>query len=64
MNGDKFLSRIGELTSPQAKNVRIIKMWEMERGTAAISRNLEESERIADEIAQLKPDLVIAAQAD
>jgi hypothetical protein len=64
MNGDKFLTRIGELLGQQVKNVRIIKMWETDRGTAAISKNREESERVATQMAQLKPDLVIAAQAD
>jgi hypothetical protein len=64
MNGDKFLTRIGELLDQQVKNVRIIKMWETDRGTAAISKNREESERVATQMAQLKPDLVIAAQAD
>ena len=63
-NGDKYLSRVGELMAQQVKNVKIIKMWEMDKGTAAISKNAEVSEQVAASIAKLKPDLVIAAQAD
>jgi hypothetical protein len=63
-NGDKYLSRVGELMTQQVKNVKIIKMWEMDKGTAAISKNAEMSEQVAASIAKLKPDLVIAAQAD
>jgi len=63
-NGDKFLSRVGELLTRQVKNVKIIKMWEMDKSTAAISKNAEVSEQVAVSTAKLKPDLVIAAQAD
>ncbi len=63
-NGDKFLNRVGELLTRQVKNVKIIKMWEMDKSTAAISKNAEVSEQVAVSIAKLKPDLVIAAQAD
>ncbi len=63
-NGDKFLIRLGELMAQQVKNVRIIKMWETDKITAAISKNAEVSEQVATSIAKLKPDLVIAAQAD
>jgi hypothetical protein len=63
-NGDKYLSRVGELISQKIKNVKIIKMWEIDKSTAAISKNAELSEEVAASIAKLKPDLVIAAQAD
>jgi len=63
-NGDKFLNRLGELMAQQVKNVRIIKMWETDKSTAAISKNAEVSDQVAANIAKLKPDLVIAAQAD
>ena len=63
-NGDKYLSRVGELIIQQVKSVKIIKMWEMDKSTAAISKNAEMSEQVAASIAKLKPDLVIAAQAD
>jgi len=63
-NGDKYLSRVGELMTQQVKNVKIIKMWEIDKSTAAISKSAEMSEQLAASIAKLKSDLVIAAQAD
>jgi len=63
-NGDKFLARLGELLTQQVKNVKILKLWEMDSTTVAISKNGEASEEVANKIARLKPDLVIAAQAD
>ncbi len=63
-NGDKFLLRVGELLNQQVKGIRIIRMWEMDKQTAAISKNGAMSEDVADRIAKLKADLVIAAQAD
>ena len=64
MNGDRFLTRVGELLTEQVKRVKIIKLWELDKGTAAISKNLQASEQVAEAIVKLKPDLVIAAQAD
>jgi hypothetical protein len=52
------------LITQQVKNVKIIKMWEMDKSTAAISKNAEMSEQAAASIEKLKPDLVIASQAD
>jgi hypothetical protein len=63
-NGDKFLSRVGELLIEQVKNVRIVKMWEVDSNTAIISKKMEVSEQIASKIAALKPNIVISAQAD
>ncbi len=63
-NGDRYLSRVGELISQQIKGVKIITMWEIDKSTAAISKNAEVSEQAASSIAKLKPDLVVAAQAD
>jgi len=63
-NGDRFLGRVGELMTQQVKNIKIIKMWEMDKATAVISKNAEVSEQVAVSIAKLKPDLVIAGQAD
>jgi len=63
-NGDKFLTRVGELLTQQVKGVRVIRLWEMDSTTAAISKNGEMSEEVAGKIARLKPDLVIASQAD
>lgn len=63
-NGNKFLSRLGEMLTVHVKNVRIIRMWEVDPGTAVISKKMEISEQIASKMAKLKPDVVIAAQAD
>jgi len=63
-NGDKYLTRVGELLAKQVKNVKLIKLWEMDKSTAAISKDLQASEQVTASIVKLKPDLVIAAQAD
>jgi hypothetical protein len=63
-NGDKFLSRIGELLAQQIKNVKVVRLWESDKSTAAISESLKKSEEISEKILNLKPDIVIAAQAD
>jgi hypothetical protein len=63
-NGDNFLNRVAELLSAQVKEVKIIKMWEEDKSTAAISDSLEKSEALTEKIIKLKPDIVIAVQAD
>ena len=63
-NGDKYLNRVGELLSQKAKGVKIVKLWETDKSTAAISKDLQASEKVATTAAGLKPDLVIAVQAD
>jgi ABC-type Fe3+-hydroxamate transport system substrate-binding protein len=63
-NGDKYLTRIGELLTEQVKDIKIIKLWESDPSTAAISKTVEDSVAVADKIAALNPDLVIAAQCD
>ena len=63
-NGDHFLNRVSELLNERVKGVKVIKMWEVDRDTAVISDGLQKSEKIAEEIAGKKPDIVIAAQAD
>jgi hypothetical protein len=63
-NGDKFLAHAGELLTQQVKGAKVIRLWETDSATAAISKNGEMSEEVAGKIARLKPDLVIAAQAD
>ncbi len=64
MNGDKLLTRTGELLTQKVKNVKTIKLWEVDKSTAAISKDLQASEAVAATIERLKPDLVIGAQAD
>jgi len=63
-NGDRFLNRLGELLNQQVKNLKVVKMWEMDSSTAVISKSAEVSEQISSSIGKLKPDIVIAAQAD
>jgi hypothetical protein len=63
-NGDKFLSRVGELLIEQVKDLKVIKMWEVDSSTAIISKKMEVSEQIASKIATLKSNIVISAQAD
>lgn len=63
-NGDKFLTRVGELLAQQVKNVKVVKMWEVDSSTASMSSSLETSEKITAKIAGQKPDIVIASQAD
>lgn len=63
-NGDKLLTRIGELLTEQVKGIKIVKLWETEPSTAAISKDAAASEEVATKIAALKPDLVIASQCD
>jgi hypothetical protein len=63
-NGDKFLTRFAELLSEQVKNVKVIRLWETDPSTAAITKTAEESAAVADKIAALRPDLVIASQCD
>ncbi len=64
MSGDKLLIRIGELLIEQVKGVKVVKMWEIDKSTADVSKNAEESAAIAGKIAAMRPDLVIASQAD
>ena len=63
-NGDKYLTRVGELLGQKVKNVKIVKLWEADKSTAAISKDLQASEQVAAAVVKVKPDLVIAAQAD
>ena len=63
-NGDKYLTRVGELITQQVKNVKIVKLWEVEKSTAAISKDLQASEQVAAAVVKIKPDIVIAAQCD
>ena len=63
-NGDHLLTSVADLLGKQVKDVKVIKLWEVEKTTAAISDSLEKSDRVGEEILKLKPDLVIGSQAD
>jgi hypothetical protein len=64
MNGDRYLESLGNLLSYKYKAIKIIKVWKILPETAVISKKTEISEQIASKIAAMKPDVVIAAQAD
>lgn len=63
-NGDRFLTRIAERFAKEVKNLKIVKMWEVDPGTAAISGSLKRSEEVATKIAEMNPAIVISSQAD
>lgn len=63
-NGDNFLNRVAELLTERVKDVKIIKMWEADKTTAAISDSLEKSEEFTEKILKLEPKIVIASHAD
>ena len=63
-NGDKLLTRVAELLTEQAPGVNIIKLWETDPDTAVSSDDAELSVQIAEKVAALTPDLVIASQCD
>ena len=63
-NGDKLLARVAELLTEQVPGVKIIKLWETDPGTAISSDDAQVSVQIAEKIAALAPDLVIASQCD
>jgi hypothetical protein len=64
MNGDKYLDYLSDLLKNRYKEIKIIKLWETNPGTAIISKKTEISDQIATTITAMKPDIVIAAQAD
>lgn len=64
LNGDKLLDRVAELLTQKAPGVKIVKMYRVDPSTVVVSETMEKSLQIADKIAQQKPDLVIASQAD
>ncbi len=64
-NGDKFLTRVGELLKGKVKDIKIISSWEVAPETVdPITGSHERSRRFAQKLASFKPDLVIASQAD
>ncbi len=63
-NGDTFLNSLAELLRKEVKQIRIVKMWEANPDSAVISSGLTKSQAIAEEIAAIRPALVITGQAD
>ena len=64
MNGDRYLNYLSKLLSYKYKGIKIIRLWKKNPETAIISKNPETSDQIAAKVAAVKPDIVIAAQAD
>jgi len=63
-NGDKLLNKVAELLPLKIKDVKVVKMWEVDKATAVISDSMENSMAIVKKIADQKPAMVIASQAD
>jgi hypothetical protein len=63
-NGDVALNHLGDLLKKKYPTVKIVKSYEQDPGINIISASTQNSEKITTFIKGLKPDLVIAAQAD
>jgi hypothetical protein len=63
-NSDNFQDRVAELLEKEVKDIKIIKTWKVAPETNTSSQNPDESKQFAQKVASLKPDLVIASQAD
>jgi hypothetical protein len=67
-NGNHFLDRLAEMLSEKVKNVKVVKIYEREPWTNLTAgppyMSAEDAKKIAHKIAEYKPDLVIASQAD
>ena len=63
-NGDTFLNRVADLLVERVKNVKVIKAYVTAPRTVGQSRSLSKSKEWAQMLAKLKPDIVIASQAD
>ena len=64
-NGDNFLNRVAELLAEKVREVKIIRSWEVAPETVdPITGSQERSLELMKKLAALKPDLVIASQAD
>jgi ABC-type Fe3+-hydroxamate transport system substrate-binding protein len=64
LNGDKLLDRLAELLTEKVPGIKIVKMYLVDPSTSIVVEKMEDSLKIADKIVALKPDLVIASQAD
>lgn len=62
-NGDNFLNTIAEELEKNVKDVKVVKIWEEIPESMGYGPNIMTDE-VVNKIKALKPDLVIAAQAD
>ena len=63
-NGDVALNHLAVLLEKQYPKAKIVKSYTMDKDINTITGNNEQSMRVTNFIKGLKPDLVIAAQAD
>ncbi len=63
-NGDVYAKRVGELLKQKEPTVNVIIAHEVDPGTAKITSTVAEATRVSKVIMGMKPDLVIANQAD
>ena len=63
-NGDLVLDHLATLLAKRVPSAKIIKLYKDDPSTNSITGNVAESRRVSDIIKKLKPDLVIASQAD
>jgi ABC-type Fe3+-hydroxamate transport system substrate-binding protein len=63
-NGDVVLNRLSVLLAQKYPTAKVVKSYELDPSLNKIAGNPAESERITKVLASLKPDIVIASQAD
>lgn len=63
-NGDVFLERLAELLAQKYPTAKVVKSYKLDPSINKISGSASEAERITKVIKDLKPDIVIASQAD
>ena len=63
-NGNLFLDRLAALFAQKYPKTKIVKSYEVDKSINNISANAGNSELYTRSLLSMKPDLVIAAQAD
>jgi len=63
-NGDVFLNRVAEHIAQKFNGVRFIRNWEVAPETTTTVWQPEMTRQFTKTLADLKPDIVIGAQAD
>ncbi len=65
-NGDLVLDRLAELFAKKYPTAKVVKIYRdmADQNVSKISATQDESMRIAKAVASVKPDIVIASQAD
>ena len=63
-NGNIMLDRIAELLLEKVKDVQVVKAYDLIPEISQISHGVEKSREYVKKLMTLKPDIVIASQAD